>query len=85
MRFKRTPDLAWQDVGPETVIIDLGRGRSLGLNQAAGLVWMLLPDCDDAAIAAEVARRYGIDAERARRDVAALLARLRERGLVEEA
>lgn len=85
MRFKPAPDLAWQDVGPETVIIDLGRGRSLGLNQAAGLVWTLLADRDEEAIAAEVARRYGIDAERARQDVAALLAQLRERGLVEEA
>ncbi len=85
MRFKPALDLAWQEVGPETVIIDLGRGRSLGLNQAAGLVWRLLADRDVEAIAAELARRYGIDAERARQDVAALLAQLRERGLVEEA
>jgi hypothetical protein len=85
VRFKPAPDLAWQEVGPETVIIDLGRGRSIGLNQAAGLVWTLLADRDDEAIAAELGRRYGIDAERARQDVAALIAELRERGLVEEA
>jgi predicted DNA-binding transcriptional regulator len=85
VRLKPAPDLAWQAVGPETVVIDLGRGRSIGLNQTAGLVWTLLAGMDEAAIVAEVARRYGIDVERARRDVKALLADLRERGLVEEA
>ena len=36
MPLKRVPDLAWQAVGPETVVIDLARGRSLGLNRTAG-------------------------------------------------
>jgi hypothetical protein len=84
VRLKPAPHLAWQAVGPETVIIDLGRGRSLGLNESAGLVWTLLAEMDPEAIAAEVARRYGIEPERARHDVEALLSELRARGLVEE-
>ena len=82
MRLKPAPDLAWQTVGAETVIIDLGRGRSLGLNATGTLVWTLLAERDEAAIAAEVARRYGIASERARRDVESLLGELRARGLV---
>jgi ribosomal protein L13E len=82
MRLRPAPDLAWQAVGAETVIIDLARGRSLGLNATAGLVWTLLPEMDEAGIAAEVARRYGLDVERARRDVESLLEELRARGLV---
>jgi hypothetical protein len=85
VRLKPAPHLAWQAVGLETVIIDLGQGRSLGLNRSAGLVWTLLAEMDGEAIAAEVARRYGIDAGHARRDVEAFLSELRARGLVEEA
>jgi hypothetical protein len=83
--LKRVSDLAWQVVGPLTIVIDLGRGRSLGLNETAGLVWTLVGERDEAEIAAELERRYGIEPERARRDVQAILAALRERGLVEEA
>ena len=84
-RFKPIRDLAWQTVGPLTVVIDLGRGRSLGLNETAGLVWTLLSEMDDEQIAGEVARRYGIEPARAQRDVTAILTTLRERGLLEEA
>jgi hypothetical protein len=82
VRLKPAPDLAWQAVGTETVIIDLARGRSLGLNATAGLVWTLLAEMDEEAIAAEVARRHGIPLEEARRDVEALLGELLARGLV---
>ncbi len=82
MRLRPAPDLAWQTGGDETVIIDLARGRSLGLNATAGLVWNLLPEMDEAGMAAEVARRYGLPAEQARRDVESLLGELRARGLV---
>jgi hypothetical protein len=82
VRLKPAPDLAWQAVGAETVIIDLARGRSIGLNATAGLVWTLLAGRDEEAIAAEVARRHGIPADEALRDVEALLEELRARGLV---
>lgn len=85
MRYRRTPDLAWQAVGPETVVVDLVRGRSLGLNATGGLVWGLLGEHDEGQIAAEVARRFGIGEDEARADVARLLAALLDRGLVEEA
>lgn len=85
MRLKRVSGLAWQVVGPLMVVIDLGRGRSLGLNETAGLVWILVDEQDEAGIAAELERRYVIEPERARRDVQSILGALRERGFVEEA
>jgi hypothetical protein len=84
LRLKPASHLAWQAVGAETIIIDLERGRSLGLNATGGLVWVLLGEMDAEAIPDEVARRYGLDRERARRDIEALLTELRARGLVEE-
>lgn len=85
VRLKHAPGLAWHSTGLETVVIDLARGLSLGLNPTAGYVWARLGDADEAAIAADLACDHGIDPNRARRDVAAILARLRERGLLEEA
>ncbi len=82
MRLRPAPDLPWQTVGDETVIIDLARGRSLGLNATAGLVWSLLAEMNEDGMAAEVARRYGVPAEQARRDVESLLDELRAKGLV---
>jgi hypothetical protein len=85
VRWKRADNLAWQTVDPLTVVIDLGRGRSLGLNETGGFVWRLLADMDEEAIVAEVESRYGLEPGRAAGDVRAILAALRERGLIEEA
>jgi len=85
VRYRRAPNLAWQALGAETVLVDLGRGRSLGLNATGGLVWGLLGEHDEREIAAEVARRFGIDEDEARAGVGRLIASLLDRGLVEEA
>jgi predicted DNA-binding transcriptional regulator len=67
------------------VVVDLDRGRSVGLNATGGLVWGLLGEHEEEQIAAELARRFGIGEEKARADVARLLAALLDRGLVVEA
>jgi predicted deacylase len=69
----------------EAVVIDLVKGFSLGLNPTGSLVWDLLADHDEPAIAGEVARRFDVTPEAARRDVHEFLAVMRERGLVTEA
>ncbi len=85
MRVRPVRGLAWQTIEGEAVLLDLNQGRSLGLNETASVVWSLLPDHDDEEIATELARRFDVPVERARADVARLVARLLERGLVEEA
>ncbi len=79
------PRLAWQLIDGEAVVIDLGRGRTIGLNATGSLVWSLLETSDEATIAGEVARRFEIGAERAREDVHAFLEAMRDQGLVVEA
>ena len=77
--------LAWQVIDGEAIVIDLARGRTLGLNPAASLIWSLLADHDEPAIAEALTRRFDIDLDTARADVREFVLSLRERGLVTEA
>jgi hypothetical protein len=83
--FRAAPSLAWQLVDGESVIIDLANGRTLGLNPTGSLIWSLLADHDEAAIARELARRFDVPLAAARRDVGEFLRSLVERRLVAEA
>lgn len=82
MALRRSPDLAWQTIGDEAVIMNLAGGRVLGLNATGALVWSLLEERDEQGLAEVVARRFEIDEKTARDDVRSFLAVLRERSLV---
>ena len=77
--------LAWQVIDGEAVVIDLARGRMLGLNPAASLIWSLLPDHDETAIAKALTRSFDVDLDTARADVREFVRSLQEKGLVAEA
>jgi hypothetical protein len=79
------PRLAWQLIDGEAVVIDLAKGRTIGLNATASLVWSLLEKSDEDTIAGEVAGRFEIGLERARKDVREFLEAMRDQGLVVEA
>ena len=83
LRLERS--LAWQVIDGEAVVIDLARGRMLGLNPAASLIWSLLPDHEEPAIAEALTRSFDLDTETARADVRDFVQSLREQGLVTEA
>jgi coenzyme PQQ synthesis protein D (PqqD) len=83
--LRRKPDLAWQTVGEEGIVVDLQGREVLGLNPVGALVWSLLPGHDEDAMVGEVVRRFDTDADTARRDVRAFVAELRRRGLLTEA
>ena len=76
------PELAWQMVDGEGVIVDLPRRRVLGLNPTGSLIFSLLERATEDEIAAEVARRFDVDAPRARADVREFVAALEARGFV---
>jgi hypothetical protein len=76
--------LAWQRVGGEIIVVDLGARRALGLNPVGSLVWELIGRSDEEALARTVAERFAVPLERAADDVRAFLADLRTRGLVED-
>jgi len=60
-------------------------GRVLGLNPTGAVVWSMLEEHDEDGLVAAVVERFATDEARARQDVRAFLALLRERGLVVEA
>jgi len=84
MALRRSPQVAWQTIGDEAVIMNLAGGRVLGLNPTGALVWSLLEEHDEGGLAEAVAQRFEIDEKTARDDVRSFLAVLRERGLVVE-
>jgi Coenzyme PQQ synthesis protein D (PqqD) len=79
------PRLAWQVIDGEAVVIDLGKGRTVGLNPTGSFVWSLLADHDEEEIAREVARRFEVTPDAARQDVHEFLTAMRDQGLLVEA
>jgi hypothetical protein len=83
--LRRHPDVAWQRIGDEAVLMSLApEGRVLGLNPTGSVVWSLLEERDEDGLVAAVVERFAIDDSRAREDVRDFLAFLRERGLTVE-
>jgi Coenzyme PQQ synthesis protein D (PqqD) len=77
-----SPELAWQVVDGEGVIVDLPRRCMLGLSPSAWFIWARIDTATEDEIAAELAREFEVDEARAQADVRGFLALLRERGFV---
>jgi len=82
--LRRNPDVAWQTIGDEAVVMSLPEGRVLGLNPTGALVWSLVGERDEDGVVAAVVERFATNGDEAREDVRAFLSVLRERGLVVE-
>lgn len=67
------------------MLLDERTGRMFHLNTSGHEIVLAVIDGDAEKTVAQLQARYGIDAERARRDVETLLSDLSERGLVEGA
>jgi hypothetical protein len=78
------PELAWQVVDDEGVVVDLPRRRLLGLSPTAAFVWARVGTASEEAIVAELAGAFEVDEATARADVSGFLALLRDRGFVVE-
>ena len=85
MALRRHPDVAWQTIGDEAVVMSLAEGRVLGLNPTGALVWSLVEERDEDGLVAAVVERFATETAVAREDVRGFMAVLRERGLVLEA
>jgi hypothetical protein len=83
--LRRHPDVAWQTIGDEAVVMSLAEGRVLGLNPTGALVWSLVEERDEDGLVAAVVERFATEATAAREDVREFMALLRERGLVLDA
>jgi Coenzyme PQQ synthesis protein D (PqqD) len=83
--LRRNPDVAWQTIGDEAVVMSLAEGRVLGLNATGALVWSLIEERDEDGLVAAVVERFATDEDRAREDVRGFVSLLRVRGLLVEA
>jgi hypothetical protein len=77
--------VAWQEIDGEGVVMDLARGRVLGLNPVGAFIWSQLPDHDEEAVARALAGHFEVDLETARGDVRTFLDELLAEGLIAEA
>jgi hypothetical protein len=82
--LRRHPDVAWQRIGDEAVVMSLAEGRVLGLNPTGAFLWALVEERDEDGLVAAVVERFATDGARAREDVRGFLSLLLERGLVME-
>ena len=85
MALRRHPEVAWQTIGDEAVVMSLAERRVLGLNPTGALVWSLVGERDEDGLVDALVEKFATDRERAREDVRGFLALLRDRGLVVEA
>lgn len=86
MRFSVPSHIHFQDLHGEIVLLDSRSDAYLGLNHSAAVVWSALAGGKSTAQAAdELIDQFGITADIATRDVAALVADLEQRGLLAQA
>lgn len=82
-RFERTPDLPFQKILDEVIILVPRERRLHRLNEAAALLWLSLDaprTADD--LASTLLDEYEIDDETARSDARTFLREMEEKGLV---
>jgi hypothetical protein len=80
----RSGDLFWRDSGGEVVALDADASRYFSANPTASVLWKRLEQgaTEDELVEA-LRERYGVAHEVATTDVAAFVAELRGRGLLE--
>lgn len=78
-----SPEVHFQEVDGECILLDLGSGLYFGLNAAGTRVWTLLAEGKQfEAIAATLEREFDAPWDVIERDLVALLQELESKGLV---
>jgi hypothetical protein len=78
-------DVLWADLEGETVLLDLDGGRDYNLNRVGSAVWALLDgERSLDRICSAICERFDAVEGEVRRDLVALIARLRQKHLVVE-
>jgi hypothetical protein len=77
------PDVLFQELGDESVVLDLKSGIYFGLNEVGSRIWQwILPHGRLGTIRDKLIEEYDVPADRAWNDLEALVAELIRRGLV---
>ena len=78
-----TPDVLHQELGGETVLLNLSNENYFGLDEVGTRVWQLLGETHSAnAVVTRLIEEYDVSAEQLRTDVARLITELVTAGLV---
>lgn len=80
------PNVAWQIVDGEAIVVDLASGRTIGLNATGTFLWSQLDGARDAAaLAAAMAREFEVADGEATSDTHAFLSEMSGRELIVDA
>lgn len=84
-RYRRSPQALSAEVGDDIVALQAERGFAFGLEGVTAAVWQLLdqPRSEDEIVAALLAD-YDVAESQCRADVAELLGKMRDEGLIED-
>ena len=82
-RVTMVPDTLFQDMDGETVFLSLASGEYYGVDDVGSRMWQVLEASTDVETAAtQLLREFRVDEETLRADLAALIEKMREAGLV---
>jgi hypothetical protein len=68
-QFCTNPDIAWQVLDDEAVLLNLSDGTAVGLNPTASHIWPMLGDHDENSIVASLIDEFEVSPETALADV----------------
>ena len=84
MRVAVPPDVLVNEIGGESVLLNLDGGRYFGLDEIGTRMWKALTNTDSIQAAYEtLLREYDVDAESLKRDLQDLVERLAKHGLLQ--
>jgi hypothetical protein len=82
-RVTPLPEVLFQDVDDESVLLNLQTERYFSLNDVGTLIWQLLCEHNDTAtVLVRLSDAYDTDVDTLRRDLGELIGELHEAGLV---
>jgi hypothetical protein len=80
------PNVAWQIVDGEAIVVDLASGSTIGLNPTGTFLWSKIDGGnDDASLAQAVAEEFEIATEIAESDTREFLTTMQSRALLVDA
>jgi hypothetical protein len=82
--MRSASQVAWQIVDGEAIVVDLGSGKTIGLNPTATFLWSQLDGRDETELARALVSDFDVDPDQAASDVRDFLRTMRERNLIAE-
>ena len=82
-RITRSPDVVFQEVSGETVLLDLGSEVYFGLDEVGTRIWALLEDSTElGSIIRTMLAEYDVSESKLRSDLEGLFSSLIDEGLI---